>query len=343
MLETRTVMLTVAPGDPPQPVEVPLRVGAVKIGEKLGEGAVGAVFLGFDESLGRPVAVKFLHRQRAAGAAAQEELISGVRAAAGLRHPRIVTVHSVGAQSDLPYVVMEFVDGLSLRQLLTAGGAFELELGLHVFRNTASAVAVLHEAGVLHRDLKPANILIDRQGEVRVCDFGLACPFDPRRLGPGSTAIGGTPLYMAPEVFAGPGSPQADVYALGVMLYEMLAGQPPFRSDSMQELRHLHESAAPPWEELEAARVPDGVLDLVQRAMHKQRHFRHKSAGHLVRALDELGLRFGPEHVLARQIVERLMQAQGGSAAPPEAAPATPELTTFDLVARRAREKRGRP
>jgi len=340
--ETMTIMLTRDSGSPPEAMEVPRRVGSVKLGEKLGEGASGVVFQGYDEALDRKVAVKVLHRRDGKSFGSTfAELADGVRTAARIKHPNIVTVFSVETAGDLPIIVMEFVDGISLRELLTRGGVPDLPLALHLCRTITGAVAALHEANVLHRDLKPANVLIDVDGRVYVCDFGLACTFSPSRYSGDATNIAGSPLYMAPEMFDGEVSPQSDVYALGMLLFEVLTGAPPFAADSMSRIRRCHEVERPPTHLLHARGVPEELVDVVERALHKRRFLRYKTAGHLLRAIESVDVPSPPDDTLRRVLVDRVA-ARGGVARDAASAAAPPvAMTTFDLVARKAREKRG--
>ncbi len=339
LLETQTVMLTLAAGESPRPVEIPLRVESVRIGAKLGEGAAGAVFVGYDESLARRVAVKLLHRAAGAGSAAREELISGVRAAAGLRHPNVVTVHSVGTVGELAYIVMELVEGVSLRQWL-AGSPPGAPLALHMMRSLADAVAVLHDQSIVHRDLKPANVLYDRRGEVRLCDFGLACPVSGFGA-PGAIAVAGTPLYMAPELFEGQASFASDVYALGVILFELLCGAPPFTAETLTDLKRQHQYREVPLEPLSARGLPAELCEVVVRALHKQRMLRFKTAAHLLRALQALSLPVPAAEHARRALAERVEGILGGQPPPPADSNTAPGMqTTFDLLARRAEQKR---
>jgi serine/threonine protein kinase len=344
MQETMTVMLSTGHGAEPEAVEVPLRVGSVKLRNLLGEGAGGAVFAGYDEALNRKVAVKVLHRRRGAThAAAMVELAKGVRSTARIKHPNIVTIHAVERANELPVIVMEYVDGISLRELLLRSGALELSLAMYVTRSVVSAVAALHEIGVIHRDLKPANVLFDRAGEARVCDFGLACEFDAAAYKGQAEEVGGSPLYMAPEMFDGHVSPQSDVYALGVILFEVLVGSPPFAAQSISELMTCHQRNAPPLWQLERLAIPEELEEIAGRALHKQRFLRYKTAGRLLRAFEEVGVPEQREESLRQRIVELVSTPRQDE---PEGKPAStnelPEHTTHDLIARRAREKRRR-
>ena len=341
--ETRTVMLSTGHGAEPEPVVVPLRVGNVKLGNLLGEGAGGAVFTGFDEILNRQVAVKLLHRRRGAAISdsAMVELDRGLRAAAGVRHPGLLTIHAVDHAAGMPVIVMEFIDGASLRDLLAHGGKFEPALALHVLRVATDAVAALHEAGVVHRDLKPANVMFDRAGNVRVCDFGLACEIDPGTFRGRAAEVGGSPLYMAPEMFDGNTSPQSDVYALGIILFEMLIGAPPFAATSISDLKICHRENEPPIWRMEREDIPEAAKEIVRRALHKRSYLRYKTAGHLVRALDEISEpRYQAEAQRARLAELIAIRTAGPESDAPSSPDATPAMTTFDLLSQRAKEKR---
>ena len=343
MDETITILVDGAePGAAPEAIEIPSRIGSVKLAERLGEGSGGIVFSGFDEALDRRVAVKLLRRR--AGLlddSAIGELAEGVRAAARIKHANIVTVHSVELVHGMAAIVMEHVDGVSMRELLSRLGPLDAPTARALLIDISSAVGALHEAGVIHRDLKPANILFDRDGAAHVCDFGLACDFDPLRFRGQTTSIGGSPLYMAPEVFDGHVSPQSDVYSLGVMLFETLCGRPPFSGDSLSEVQTRHRAAAPPIEWLEQAATPGPLQDVVARALHKQRYLRFKNATRLLHALESLELP-GPAPSAIRLRVAEAVNAPP-DAGNPAAPPPTPLLqNTYDLVARRAEEKRRR-
>ena len=314
----------------------------VKLGDMLGEGTGGVVFVGYDEALGRKVAVKLLHRRRGdAGDPAMVELVNGVRSAAQIRHSNIVTIHTVEMVNRMPVIVMEYVDGLALGELLRRTGALDVSLATYVMRSVVSAVAALHDAHVIHRDLKPANVLFDREGDARVCDFGLACEFNVVAFKGAATNIGGSPLYMAPETFEGRASPQGDVYSLGIILFELLAGAPPFSAQTMSEIAACHTAQEVPLWQLGNRRIPEALCEVVRRCLLKQRFLRYKTAGHLLRALEGVEVPERREETLRLRIAELVsarLDAAGAVKAEPAGKPAA--MTMFDLVARRAREKR---
>ncbi|WP_246356805.1 bifunctional serine/threonine-protein kinase/formylglycine-generating enzyme family protein [Pyxidicoccus fallax] len=221
--------------EPGTPWTPPAEFDEFQLGPLLGRGGMGLVYLAHDTSLGRLVAVKFIaaSRPRPTVLAYFE---TEARAIARLQHPNVVTVYRVGTADGHPYIVSEYIVGRSLAHLpLPLPWRRVLTLGLGLARGLAAA----HRQGVLHRDLKPSNALVTDDGVVKLLDFGLAEYFDPDTASPTTRArqAAGTPRYMAPELFAGePASPQSDIYALGVTLYELCTGStPPVGSRATQE------------------------------------------------------------------------------------------------------------
>jgi serine/threonine protein kinase len=203
----------------------------LEILELLGQGGMGAVYKARQIKLDRLVAVKLLSPAAANDPSFAERFVREARALARLAHPHIVAVYDFGDVSGLYYLLMEFVEGVTLRQALAAGGLGPQQ-ALALVCELCSALQYAHEKGVVHRDVKPENVLLDRQGNVKVADFGLAKlvgqPQSPSRLTTGRHAMG-TPLYMAPEQWEKPMDVdhRADVYSLGVVFYELLTGELP--------------------------------------------------------------------------------------------------------------------
>ena len=215
-----------------------------RIVSRLGRGGMGDVYRADDLELGQPVALKFLRGPAKAGHHAQAvefderaraRLRSEVRLARQLAHPNVCRVYDIGeAHGDL-YLSMEYVDGEDLAALLKRIGRVPIDKGIEIARKLCAGLAAAHAKGVLHRDFKPANIMIDSHGEVRIMDFGLAAIADQLDT---NDAFSGTPAYMAPEQLAGKeATRQSDVYALGLVLYELFTGKPPFAGKDLQELQ----------------------------------------------------------------------------------------------------------
>ena len=215
-----------------------------RIVARLGRGGMGEVYRAHDLELGQPVALKFLTGPTKAGHYAQAvgfderargRLRNEVRLARQLAHPNVCRVYDIGeAHGDL-YLSMEYIDGEDLAALLKRIGRVPIDKGIEIARKLCAGLAAAHAKGVLHRDFKPANIMIDSHGEVRIMDFGLAAIADQLDA---SDARSGTPAYMAPEQLAGTGATrQSDLYALGLVLYELFTGKPPFAGKDLQDLQ----------------------------------------------------------------------------------------------------------
>jgi hypothetical protein len=229
-------------------LEADARVGDYRILRLIGRGGQGDVYAARDEQLGRKVALKILRPGAFEGTDAEERFLAEARATARFTHPNIVTLYGAGRHDGRPYVVLEYLDGESLRARHAAGRIGVLE-ALRIAHQIAGAVAEAHRRGVLHRDLKPENVVIPKDGRVRVVDFGLAVPVAPLRSAldslvsvhdplPGRSAgVSGTPAYMAPEQWLGEDVTTAtDVFAFGVMLYELITRQRPFKGSTHAEL-----------------------------------------------------------------------------------------------------------
>lgn len=213
----------------------------------LGVGGMSTVWRGRDEVLGREVAVKILSPQYAADAAFRARFEREARHAAGLSHSRLVTVFDCGVDGTTPFIVMELVAGRTLRQVLDVAGALPPDDAVAIAAAVCEALEAAHVVGLVHRDIKPANIVLSG-GEVKVLDFGIA-RLEGTAGGTRTQAVLGTAAYLSPEQASGQQvGPQADLYALGCVLFEMLAGTPPFTADSEVGVayRQVHDDPGPP-------------------------------------------------------------------------------------------------
>jgi serine/threonine protein kinase len=214
---------------PPAPAELNARIPSLEVIELLGQGGMGVVYKGRQPLLDRLVAIKVLRPDLQTDDDFQERFLREARTLAKLRHPYIVTVYDVGKSDQLYYLVMEYVEGASLRKLLVDRSISERD-ALEFVPQMAEALQHSHEAGVVHRDIKPENVLIDARGRVRLVDYGLATLFGPQAArNADDNRVAGTLGYMAPEQFTMPETVdhRADIYSTGVVFYEMLAGERP--------------------------------------------------------------------------------------------------------------------
>ena len=276
--------------------EVRLRsalAGTYTFERELGGGGMSRVFLATESSLGRQVVIKVLPPQLAEGVST-ERFTREIRLAAKLQHPHIVPLLSAGEVNGLPWFAMPFVEGESLRMKLRRSGELPVSDVLRVLREVASALAYAHTRGVVHRDIKPENILLSG-GTAMVSDFGVAKAIvdAEESTGTGLTSLGialGTPAYMAPEQgMADPRMDQrADVYAFGVVAYELLAGRTPFQGRSPQATLAAHVTEVPePVERLRGS-TPPALASLVMQCLAKSPADRPQSAQELVQAIDAL-------------------------------------------------------
>jgi serine/threonine protein kinase len=214
---------------PPSPQELAALLPNLEVLEVLGRGGMGVVYKGRQPMLDRLVAIKVLRPERRDDGEFQARFVREARTLARLMHPYIVTVFDFGRAGDLFYLVMEYVEGSSLRQLRKGRTLSDRDV-LDYAPQIAEALEHAHEAGVVHRDIKPENVLVDRRGRVRLVDFGLATLFGPDAPGtPDDRRVSGTPGYMAPEQITAPETVdhRADIYSAGVVTYEMLTGELP--------------------------------------------------------------------------------------------------------------------
>jgi serine/threonine-protein kinase len=265
---------------------VQLLGGRYRLVEHLGGGGMSVVWRAYDEVLGRQVAVKVLVSQDGADAAARERIRTEAQAAARLTHPHIAGVHDYGESETasgeaVPYVVMELVHGPTLAQRLNAG-PLPVRAALLVGAQVAAALAAAHARGLVHRDVKPGNVVLS-PGGAKVVDFGIAAVAGEPG-GPSDGKLWGTPAYLAPErLTGGEVVPESDVYALGLLIYRLLAGSLPWKAETVSQMLEAHQYTEPaPLSDLPG--VPADVADLCRRCLAKQPDER-PSAGEVARLL----------------------------------------------------------
>ncbi len=267
--------------------------GKYRIDGFLKRGGMGAVYRGTHLMLNKPVAIKLIKPELVSSSEVVQRFLREARAAAHLSHPNIVTVHDLGQTPDgMLYIVMELVPGSSLKEVIQAEGAWEAKRVVRLVKAIASALGVAHRNNVVHRDLKPQNIMVTRDSDgneiPKLLDFGIAKTLEP--TSPALTSTGmvlGTPHYMSTEQAKGaPADRRSDLYALGVILYEMLVGSVPFDDASIPQIliKHLTEMPLPPSSVNPG--VPPGLEAIVLRLLEKDPDRRYQNAEELIEALD---------------------------------------------------------
>ena len=268
------------------------RLGDYQVLRKLGRGGMADVYAARHLTLGRDVAIKVLRSEFAGDRDYVERFRREARAAAKLNHPQIVQVYDVGSVQDLHFIAQELIDGENLREYLSRVGSVSAEEAIDVLVSVGEALETASESGITHRDIKPENLMRSRKGAIKVADFGLA------RLGVGTDQSGasltragltlGTPRYMSPEQVQGrPVDIRSDLYSLGVTLYHLLAGRPPFDADDPLALAvmQLHETPIP----LDRARgqddLPEWLVAVIAKLMRKLPEQRYQSPAELLEAV----------------------------------------------------------
>ncbi|MEX0586817.1 MAG: serine/threonine-protein kinase [Pirellulales bacterium] len=265
----------------------PEQLGPYRIEQKLGRGGMGAVYAAHDASSDRRVAVKVLVPQMAADAGFRLRFEAEIESLKKLLHPGIVRLYGYGRQDGTLYYAMELVDGTSLEDELRAGRRFDWRETADLAVQICRALRHAHDNGIIHRDIKPANLLLGRNGDVRLSDFGIARLFGNRLTGSGGVI--GTAEYMSPEQADGrPATPRSDLYSLGCVFYALLAGRPPFQADSFPAMLH-HHCFTPPTPISEVAPdTPASLGRVVMRLLAKDPHKRFASAQLVAREIESL-------------------------------------------------------
>jgi serine/threonine-protein kinase len=236
----------------------------------LGTGGMAEVWRGHDRVLNRTVAIKTLLPQFARDSSFVERFRREAQAAARLNHAGIVSVYDSGTDGDTPYIVMQYIEGRTLADFLGSGKTLPPKQAATIAQEIAEALGAAHAHGVIHRDIKPANVMITREGKVLVMDFGIARLISGPETAPQTSAVLGTASYLSPEQAQGQSvDARSDIYALGVVLYEMLTGRPPFTGDSPMAIAYKQVNATPPAPSSANPDVPPELDAVVMRALSK--------------------------------------------------------------------------
>ncbi|MCA9213989.1 MAG: protein kinase, partial [Planctomycetales bacterium] len=266
------------------------KIGDFVVHEPLGHGGMGIVARAWDPTLDRFVAIKILLPELAVKQAARERFIREAKAAAVVRHPNVVTVHSVEQAGNFPYFVMEFVRGKTLQQLVDADEKTDRDQIVQWMLDVTHGLAAAHRRGLIHRDIKPANVLIDAEtNAAKLSDFGLVKAFDDDSGLTASGTIAGTPEFMSPEQVEAnsPIDARSDLFSLGVLFYFGLSGKSPFRSDSvLATIRQVCDNHPPSVSEV-TADVPAWLAKIVERLLNKNPKDRFQSADEVIEAITQ--------------------------------------------------------
>ncbi len=262
-------------------------IGPYEVVAVVGRGGMGIVLKALDTKLNRTVAVKVLAPELAANVVAKKRFLREAQAAAAVTHPHVVTIHAVD-EDRVPYLVMEFVPGLSLREKIERVGTLGVTEILRIGSQIAAGLAAAHKQGLIHRDIKPANILLENGVErVKITDFGLARAVDDLSV-TRTGEVAGTPQYMSPEQAQGERvDHRGDLFSLGSVLYTMCTGRPPFRGDSaIAVIRRVVDDTPRPIREVNAD-IPAWLCDIIDRLLAKNPDDRHQTAAEVAALLEQ--------------------------------------------------------
>lgn len=275
----------------PQPAPAISRIGRFYVTRELGRGTIGCVYLGHDPVIGRDIAIKTFH-PRLTGAEksrCEQQFINEARAAGMLSHPHIVTIYDASIESGLVYIAMEYLQGRELNKWLDSGHRFTPGEVASIMWKLADAVNHAHVRQVIHRDIKPANIFMVKEDQPKLVDFGIArapnrvadrltTTDEPYTIYHGNNLVG-TPNYMSPEQATGkPVDARTDIYSLGAVMYEMLAGRKPFHAENTDKLLQQIGYKAPPAPHEIDSRIPMPLSQIVMKAMSKRPEKRYQTA-----------------------------------------------------------------
>ena len=299
-----------------------------------GSGGMSVIYRALDRSLGRVVAIKILRPNLTSDPAFLAKFQQEARSIAKMAHPNIVTVHDVGHDGATYYIVMEMVTGSDLKRLIKRRGALPLDNALDYGMQICAGLGFAHRSRLVHADVKPQNILINREGVVKVTDFGIAQAYTDTMPQTRSQVVWGSPHYFAPEQARGEKpSPASDVYSIGIVLFEMFTGRPPFVGATQRELALAHLKATVPRAHDINPDVPEELSRVIYKVMSKRPNDRYQHADQLGQILSQIRDRSRANLLQSAASLQpppapsRAQAAQSAAAAmsqPPLAQPAQP-------------------
>ena len=249
--------------------------------EELGAGGMGRVFKAFDMQVKEKIALKLIRPEIAADRKTIERFRNELKLARRVRHPRVCQMFDLGQEKGAYFITMEYVSGEDLKSFLRRSKELAVGTAVAIALQVCEGLGAAHKTGIVHRDLKPSNIMIDREGNARIMDFGIARSLEAK----GTTGAGvmiGTPEYMSPEQVEGKETDRrSDIYGLGVILFELITGRPPFEGDTALSIALKHKTELPPDPRELAPRIPDELGRLILRCLEKDREKRYQTANEL--------------------------------------------------------------
>jgi serine/threonine-protein kinase len=270
--------------------EIPLLNNRYQVLEERGKGGMAFIYLARDLMLDRDVAIKVLREDFSNDPLFQEHFRQEARAAANLSHPNIVTVHDFGLDQGKLFIVMEYVPGVDLKTHILRRGRFNPDEALPLIIQACAGIGYAHRAGLVHCDVKPQNMLVMPDHRLKVTDFGIARALATIHPEEQAEVVWGSPQYFSPEQAAGMApSPASDVYALGVVLYEMLTGSLPFTASTATGLSQLHLEAIPPVLSSVIPNISPELEQIMEKVLSKEPSMRYRTADQLGRVLQKFG------------------------------------------------------
>jgi serine/threonine-protein kinase len=260
--------------------------GRYKLLDLAAHGGMADIFLAWDQTLERQVAVKILGNDYSYDENFKSRFVFEAKAAANLSHINIVTVHDFGFENGSPYLVMEYIVGTDLKSIILEQHKLMAKDTLPLILQACAGIGYAHRAGLVHCDVKPHNFIISRDKRLKVTDFGIARALSSINPDESSDVVWGSPLYFSPEQASGSApSPASDVYSLGVVLYECLVGQTPFYSEDVSELSMMHREKPPLPPRYFDPNIPDSLQKIILRALSKEPASRYRNGDQMGRVL----------------------------------------------------------